>query len=67
MCIFVENKQIEIMTNEQTQQAAINQVGFEYFTNCINNGATSNEAKDEMMTKEAQIIIAERINLIINA
>lgn len=42
-------KQIEL-------SIAINQIGFEYFKNCIKNGATPAEAKKEMMTKSAQEI-----------
>jgi len=45
---------------------AINQIGLEYFTQCIKAGATEEEAKAEMLTGEAQKIIAIRIkNLIL--
>lgn len=49
------------MTQEVKQTIAINQVGFDYFQNCINNGATPEEAKAEMMTERALQIIAERV------
>jgi len=44
---------------------AIETVSFEYFKQCIKNGATPSEAKDEMMTKEAQLIIASRVKEIL--
>lgn len=43
------------------QTLAINFIGFEYFKNCIQNGATPEEAKKEMLTESAQKTMAERI------
>jgi len=43
---------------------AINQVGFEYFLNCIKAGATPEQAKAEMLTEKAQQEIAKRIKAI---
>jgi len=43
---------------------AIEVVSFEYFKQCIKNGATPSEAKAEMMTEKAQLIIAERVKKI---
>jgi len=55
------------MKNQEiTQAIAINQIGFEYFTNCIKNGATPEQAKAEMLTEKAQKIIADRIKEITN-
>ena len=54
------------MKTQETQQAAINQIGFEYFKNCIANGATADEAKAEMMTEKAQKEIAKKVNQLIN-
>ncbi len=49
------------MTYEEKKQVAINQIGFEFFTSCIKNGATPDEAKAEMMTVDAQKIISKRV------
>ena len=54
------------MTTLEKKQAAINQIGFEYFKNCIANGATPDEAKSEMMTDKAQKEMANKVNQIIN-
>ena len=54
------------MTTQENLTIAINLIGFEYFTNCVKNGATAEEAKAEMMTENAQTIIATRINKILN-
>ena len=54
------------MTIEQQQIVLISEIGFDYFTNCIENGAIPEEAKAEMMTPAAQYIIAKRIQNIIN-
>lgn len=53
------------MTNEETRLLAIKMIGFDYFKNCIKNGATEKEAKAEMLTEDAQLIMAERIKLIL--
>jgi hypothetical protein len=53
------------MQNSNLQAAAINQIGFDYFTSCINNGSTPEQAKKEMLTAEAQKIIAKRINAVL--
>lgn len=46
------------MKAEHKLQIAIHSVGFDYFTQCINNGATPEQAKAEMMTEKAQKEIA---------
>ena len=53
--------------SREMMMIAIDQIGFEYFKNCIANGATDEEAKAEMMTENAQIIIAKRIKEIFAA
>ncbi len=54
------------MNTKQQLEAAINMIGFEYFLNCIKNGATPEQAKKEMMTETAQKIIMERARAIFN-
>ena len=49
------------MTLKEKQTIAIEQVGFEYFKNCIKNGATPEQAKTEMLTDKATKIISERV------
>lgn len=44
---------------------AIEVVSFEYFKECIKNGATPEEAKAEMMTENAQEVIASRVREIL--
>lgn len=44
---------------------AIETVSFEYFKQCIKNGATPEQAKAEMLTDKAQKIIAKRVKEII--
>jgi len=54
------------MTKENKLTVAIETVGFDYFLNCIENGATPEQAKAEMLTQKAQKEIAKRIKLILN-
>lgn len=54
------------MTKENKLTVAIETIGFDYFSNCIKNGATAEEAKAEMLTERAQKEIAKRIKLILN-
>jgi len=49
------------MTYSQKQEIAINQIGFEYFLNCIKNGASPDQAKKEMLKDEAQAEISKRV------
>lgn len=49
------------MTNAQTKEVAIRMIGFEYFSNCMKNGASAMEAKREMMSEKGQKEIAKRI------
>jgi len=62
--IFTENLKINIMQN-LLQQIAINEIGFEYFKQCIANGASPEQAKAEMLTPEGSKIIADRIKEIL--
>ena len=52
------------MSVSQKQQIAINTVGFEYFSQCIKNGSTPEQAKSEMMTKSVQSVISKRVILL---
>jgi len=52
------------MSNEIKIQLAVNQIGFEYFKQCVANGASPEQAKAEMLTPEGSKIIAERVKLI---
>ena len=54
------------MTAQDNKTVAIELVSFEYFKNCIKNGATVEQAKAEMLTEKAQKEIAKRIELILN-
>jgi len=54
------------MTAQDNKTVAIELVSFEYFKNCIKNGATPEQAKKEMLTEKAQKEIAKRIELILN-
>lgn len=54
------------MTTSQQQTVVIEMIGFEYFKNCVNNGATPEEAKAEMMTEKAQKEIAKRIQEVLS-
>jgi hypothetical protein len=54
------------MTTQQMKiRVAIEVVGFDYFTSCINNGATAEQARAEMMMPHVQSEIARRIQLCI--
>lgn len=53
------------MTNSDKLTLAIETVSFDYFSNCINNGATPEQAKSEMMTEKAQKEIAKRVKSIL--
>ena len=53
-------------TQEVSITLAIETVSFDYFKACINNGATAEQAKAEMMTEKAQIEIAKRIKKILS-
>ena len=55
-----------IMKNSDKLTIAIETIGFDYFSNCIKNGATAEEAQKEMLTEKAQKEISERIKLILN-
>lgn len=48
------------MKKSISNQILINMVGFEYFKECIKNGATPEQAKAEMMTPKAQNEIKKR-------
>ena len=52
------------MNTADKKTAAIEMIGFDYFMNCIKNGATPEQAKKEMLTKQAQKEIAKRVKLI---
>lgn len=52
------------MKTADKKTAAIEMIGFDYFMNCIKNGATPEQAKAEMLTEKAQKEIAKRIKLI---
>ena len=52
--------------SELNLKLAIDQIGFEYFSQCIKNGATPEEAKKEMMTESAQRIMSEAIKNLTN-
>ena len=54
------------MTKANKKTVAIETVGFDYFINCINNGATPAQAKAEMLTSKAQKEIAKRVKLILD-
>ena len=54
------------MRNSDKLTIAIETIGFDYFSNCIKNGATVEEAKKEMLTEKAQKEISKRIKLILN-
>ncbi len=60
------NKQLnkKKMETADKKTAAIEMIGFDYFMNCIKNGATPEQAKSEMLTEKAQKEIAKRIKLI---
>ena len=62
--IFVMNLKTSIMQNV-LEQIAINQVGFEYFKQCIEKGATPEQAKAEILTPEASKVIAARVKEIL--
>jgi len=53
------------MNKQNLISLAINQVGLEYFTQCIKAGATEEEAKAEMLTEPAQMEMSRRIDLIL--
>jgi hypothetical protein len=53
------------MNNQEAFTIAAQTAGFEYFANCIKNGATPEQAKKEMMSKEGQKTISERIKQIL--
>ncbi|UXQ88769.1 hypothetical protein [Tenacibaculum phage Larrie] len=53
------------MSTELDKRVAIDMVGFEYFKQCISNGATPEEAKREMLTEEACKIMNERVKKIL--
>lgn len=52
-------------TQEIKIRVAIELVGLDYFTSCINNGATPEQARAEMMMPDVQAEIARRIQLCI--
>jgi len=54
------------MTKENKLTVAIETIGFDYFSNCIKNGSTPEQAKAEMLTEKAQKEIAKRVKLILN-
>jgi len=54
------------MNTADKKTAAIEMIGFDYFMNCIKNGATPEQAKKEMLTEQAQKEIAKRVKLIID-
>tara|TARA_R100000544_G_C2167207_1_gene30488 strand:+ start:280 stop:444 length:165 start_codon:yes stop_codon:yes gene_type:complete len=54
------------MTTSNKLTVAIETIGFDYFVNCIKNGATPEQAKAEMLTEKAQKEIAKRIQLLID-
>ena len=49
------------MKKQDKLTLALETVSFEYFKNCIKNGATPEQAKKEMLTEEAQKTIAKRV------
>jgi hypothetical protein len=53
------------MTNQEKFLAATQTVGFEYFMNCVKNGATPEQAKKEMMSEKGQKTIAKRIKALL--
>lgn len=64
MVYFCTNKETEKdfkMNREQELRIAINEIGFAFFKKCMENGATAEQAQKEMMRKENQKIIAQRI------
>lgn len=46
-------------------QVAIEVVSFDYFKECVKNGATPEQAKAEMLTERAQKEIIKRVNEIL--
>ena len=54
------------MRNSDKLTIAIETIGFDYFLNCIKNGATPKQAKAEMLTEKAKKEIAKRIQLLID-
>jgi len=54
------------MRNSDKLTIAIETIGFDYFSNCIKNGATPEQAKAEMLTEKAQKEILKRIQLLKN-
>jgi len=49
------------MTNQEMNiKVAIEIASYEYFSNCINNGATPAQAAKEMEAPDAQMIIAKK-------
>ena len=55
------------MNNQENYLTALHFVSFEYFTNCVKNGATPTQAKKEMLTKAAQETINKKINELLKA
>lgn len=53
------------MQNEIKVRAAIELVSLEYFSQCIANGATPEQAKEEMISEAGTKTMAERIKEII--
>ena len=56
---------LTIMTNQEAFTIAAQTAGFEFFSNCIKNGATPAQAQKEMMSKEGQKTISKRIQEIL--
>ena len=54
------------MTTEMKMQILLNQVTFDFISKCVENGATYEQAKNELMKEEIQKEIAKRCLAIIN-
>jgi len=54
------------MDNQELElRIAIEMVSFDYYKECILNGATDEEAKKEMMSEKGQLEMAKRIKEIL--